>query len=392
MAEPYRSQEETPAPEEATPKRKSRVAHVVIIILLAIGIFFGVRYYLEWRQYESTDDAFIEGDIVQVAPQVPGRVTEVPVKENQEVKAGDLLVQIDPEPYQVRLEQARAAARLAEAQQKTAELNVGLTETTSGAVVEQAQSGVAAAEEQVATSRASLTAAEAEADRARKDLQRYESLADSIISRQHRDQAAAASRVANAKVEEARKQVAAAEAQVGAARGSLQEAKSAPQQVNVRSSEVQSRSAQIEEANTSIRAAELNLSYTKIVAPAAGRITKKSVEPGEYVQPGQTLLALVPNKVWVVANFKETQLTHVQPGKPVEIQIDAYPDKVFRGHVDSIQAGTGARFSLLPPENATGNYVKVVQRVPVKILFDEAPGPDYHLGPGMSVVPRVKIQ
>lgn len=203
-------------------------------------------------------------------------------------------------------------------------------------------------EAKLAQARANLAAAEAEAIRAHADARRYDQLfQDKGVSQQDKDNAVAKDRTAVAQT------------------------------------------AQFEAA---VRQAELNLSYTKIVAPEAGRITRKSVEPGDYVQVGQALFSIVPERVWVVANFKETQLDHMGPGQPVEIKVDAYPEKTFKGHVDSVQAGSGAAFSLLPPENATGNYVKVVQRVPVKILIDEPPDPTHVLGPGMSVVPTVKVK
>jgi membrane fusion protein (multidrug efflux system) len=176
------------------------------------------------------------------------------------------------------------------------------------------------------------------------------------------------------------------------AQGRVSEAKSAPQQIEVRHADVSSLRAQVEQQRASVEQAELALSYTRIYAPESGYITRKSVEPGDFVQPGQPLLALVSDRLWVVANFKETQLRRMRPGQPVTLRLDAFPQLRLRGHVESFQSGTGAAFSLLPPENATGNYVKVVQRVPVKIVLDEAPPAGYRIGPGMSVEPEVKVQ
>src|SRR6267143_1770200 len=268
---------------------------------------------------------------------------------------------------------------------------------------------------------AQVAAAEAEAVRARADAVRNQSLVNvDVVSRQESERTTAAAATADAQLEAARRRVAAAEAQVGEARaaqgaaadqyrqslsqitgteaqvgqavGKLSEAKSAPQQVAVKQSELETTAAEIEQAEAAVRQAELDLSYTKIYAPEDGRITRKSVELGALLQPGQALFLLVPAEMWVLANFKETQLNRMRPGQPVEISLDTYPDKIFRGHVDSFQTGTGSRFSLLPPENATGNYVKIVQRLPVKIVFDELPDSEHLLAPGLSVEPEVKVR
>jgi membrane fusion protein (multidrug efflux system) len=265
-----------------------------------------------------------------------------------------------------------------------------------------------------------VTSAQAEVVRANADVARYQELySKDEVSRQRLDQAIATARTAeaqlqaarekvaaassqvtemqaaqNASAENARKaqaQIAAAQAQVQEAQGRFAQANTAPQQVAVSEAQAQTASASIEQLQAAVAQAELELSYTKIYAPDTGRVTHKSVEEGALVQSGQPLMAIVPGEVWVTANFKENQIGSMQPGQPVEITVDAYPDKTFKGHVDSIQAGTGTRFSLLPAENATGNYVKVVQRVPVKIVFDEPPDPRHMLAPGMSVEPEVKV-
>jgi len=252
--------------------------------------------------YVSTDDAFIEGHVVPISPRVSSYIAKVPVNDNQEVKAGDLLVELDPNDYQVRSTMAKAQ----------------------------------------------LEAALAEAEQARTDVERYQALSETDeISKQQLDRAVLRAKTADAKVDQARAMV---------------------------------------------RQTDLDISYTKVLAPADGHVSKKSAEEGAFVQPGQVLMAIVPDEKWVVANFKETQLTHLRPGQPVEIRIDTYPGKKFRGRVDSIQRGTGASFSLLPPENATGNFVKVVQRVPVKIVFEKPPEKKYPLAVGMSVVPEVKVR
>jgi membrane fusion protein (multidrug efflux system) len=272
---------------------------IFALIALIIG---GITLYIYSSHYESTDDAFIDAHIIPISPKVAGQVLAVHVNDNQAVKAGDPLLEIDPRDY---------AAKLSEQRGKVA-------------------------------------AADAEARRAASDAKRYEQIfRQDEISQQQLDNAQAAAT--------------AAQATLAKERGALEQA-------------------------------ELNLSYAKISAPEDGRVTKKSVEPGSYVQVGQTLFLIVPEHVWVTANFKETQLTHMQPGQEVTSKVDSYPGRAFTGHVESIQSGTGERFSVLPPENATGNYVKVVQRIPVKILIDTPPDPAFRLAPGMSVVPSVRVK
>jgi membrane fusion protein, multidrug efflux system len=417
--------------------------------LLIIAAFIGVPYYNYAVSHEWTDDAFIEGHITQVSSKVAGHVARVYVVDNQEIKQGDLLVEIDAREYRARLAQARAALQAAMARQQAAQANVSLTHITADAGVQQASSGVELTEAavqtarvQVATARsrfeqaraqvetaqahaaearAQILAAEAEAIRAEADVKRLQELARrDQISRQELDQGIATARTANAQLEATRKKAAAGEAQVAEARAgqrtaaeSLRQAESqvaeaqarigealarlaaagaAPHQVAVSEAQVELANAEVEQARAAIAQVEVDLSSTQIFAPASGHVTRKSVEAGAYAHVGQALMAIVSRDVWVVANFMETQLSDMRPGQPVEITLDAYPARRFRGHVDSIQAGTGARFSLLPPENATGNFVKVVQRVPVKIVFDEAHTLDPPLSPGMSVVPVVKVK
>jgi len=358
-----------------------------------IGGVVGVRAYLHAWAHESTDDAFIEGRVIPISPKVAGQVANVHVTDNQHVQAGEVLVELDPRDFVVRLAQARAALEVVLARHKAAERDVELTTVTSGADVQQAAARVEAARSNLQTTRAQVVAAEAEATRDDADVRRYQQLyGEEVVSRQQLDRAVAAARASAAQLAAAGKRVAEAEAQLGEALGRLAEAHAAPQRVAVSQSAVETVRAEVEQARAAVQQAELDLSYAKIVAPEAGRVTRKSIEEGAYVQVGQALLALVPDDLWVVANFKETQLTYLRPGQPVEIAVDAYPNSTFTGHVESIQAGTGARFSLLPPENATGNYVKVVQRVPVKIVFDALPDPQPALAPGMSVVPEVKVR
>jgi membrane fusion protein (multidrug efflux system) len=305
-------------------------------ILLAVLVLAGagvLTYWLLTRAYESTDNAFIEGDIIQISPRVAGQVTRVHVSDNQHVNRGDLLLEIDPHDYEARLAEARGKLGDTMARSSGARYSLELTSTVSGAVLIQARAAADAAREQLGVLKARLAQDEA---------------------RIH-----------------------------GAEAGSGQ--------AEARRVAAEAKAAQASTLAV-LRQAELNLSYTRIFAPDSGYITRKSVQPGNFVQVGQALMALVSGRLGVIANFKETQLTLMRPGQPASIKIDAYPERKFRGRVDSIQSGSGARFSLLPPENATGNYVKVVQRVPLKILFDETPPADCKLGPGMSVVPEVKVR
>lgn len=440
---------EPPREVSKQPFYKRRGVLIIAGAVLLIAAIIGVRYWLYARAHESTDDAFIDGHIIQISPKAAGYIAKIHVRSNQDVKAGDLLIEIDPRDYEVRVRQAQAALDAGLARENEARRNVTLTRATSAATVQQAraavqrsrsevasqQAGAASeqstaaraaaavgtAEANVAQTQAQVRAAQAEATRASADVERYRALyAKDEVSRQQLDQAIAVARTATAELESARQRVAAAQAQVNEARaaqaaasqtaqrartqiggaqagvteaqGRLAQANTAPQAVAVSEAQAATATASTEQLRAQLAQAELELSYTKIYAPEDGRVTRKSVEEGALVQVGQPLLAIVPGDVWVTANFKESQIGGMTPGQSVEISVDAYPDKVFKGHVDSIQAGTGARFSLIPPENATGNYVKVVQRVPVKIVFDEPSDPKHMLAPGMSVVPEVRVR
>ena len=440
---------EVTAEAEKRPLYRRPAFLIAAALILIVGAILGVRYWLYSRSHESTDDAFIDGHVIQVSPKVSGYVVKLHVDSNQQVSKGDLLVEIDPRDFQAKLDQAKAALSAGEAHLKEARSGVALTAASTkasvqqaAASVQQARAGLAASQAQAAAERsrvsqagatidssranlqqtkAQLTAAEAELVRAQADVTRYQQLfGKDEVSRQQLDQAVAAARTAEAQVraaqervsaasaqveemqashaaanETARKaqsQVGAAQAQVNEALGRLAQANTGPQQVAVSEAQAQTAGASIEQLQAAVAQAELDLSYTKIYAPETGRVTHKSVELGALVQVGQPLMAIVPGEVWVTANFKENQIGRIQPGQAVDINVDAFPDKVFKGRIDSIQAGTGAQFSLLPPENATGNYVKVVQRVPVKIVFVEPPDPKHLLAPGMSVVPEVRVR
>jgi membrane fusion protein (multidrug efflux system) len=341
------------------PQKKRRPMLAIALGLIGAAVLAGGAYwFFDARYYESTDDAFIDAHIVHVSPQIAGRVAKVLVDDNQVVQAGQVLMEIDP---------ADAAAKLAQAQASAVSAAGKLAQA-------QAQSQVAQATlEQM---RAEIGGAQANAVNASTDLKRYETLARSQnTSLAQLDNARALALSSNATLAAATKKIATSEAQVLLA-----------------ASQVRTADADLAAAQAQLDQAKLSLSYTKVVAPEAGRVTQKSVAVGNFAQMGQDVMALVPDRVWVTANFKETQLAKLRVGQPVSIAIDAYPGQHFDGHIDSLQAGSGAAFALLPPENATGNYVKVVQRVPVKIVFDK-PFDDAHVvGPGMSVVPSVRVR
>ena len=323
-----------------------------------LGVVAVLFYYTQYvAPFESTDNAFIEAHIAPIAPQVPGRVVNLCVEDNQKVKKGDVLLQIDPSDYEARRAQAAATVEAAKSRHEQAKAQLAVAQT---------------AEDQA---RAGVTAAEAEASRAQAELKRYQSVESRSVSRSQVDIAETQARSSVAQADVARAKLQEAQAQVGLAKAGIQSA-----------------AADILQSEAVLRQAELNLSYTRITAPDDGRVTRRVVENGAYIQPGQLLMAIVPPQYWVIANFKEIQLTHMRVGQPVEVVVDAYPDRTFKGHVESIQSGAGARFSLFPPENATGNYIKVVQRVPVKIVLDDLPASDLALGPGMSVVPKVRVK
>ncbi|WP_292424618.1 HlyD family secretion protein [Mesorhizobium sp.] len=326
---------------------------LLVVLLAAAG---AVTWWLNASNYEWTDDAFIDARTVTVGAEIAGRITEVAVTDNQPVEAGAVLLRIDDSDYQASLKQAEASVAAAQA------------EITNVVAQTEAQNAkIDAAQKQVAQAQAALEFAKSEDQRNRELLARgtaTQQQAQQAASTLRQDQAALDTATANA--EAAKSQLAVLQAQGKSADAKLRQA---------RASEDQART---------------TLTRTTIVAPVAGRATNITVAKGTYAQPGQVLMMFVPKDVWVKANFKETQLDLMRPGQPVDIAIDAYPEKTFHGHVDSVQAGSGTAFSLLPAENATGNFVKVVQRVPVKIVFDQPP--DAYLGPGMSVVPTVKVR
>jgi membrane fusion protein, multidrug efflux system len=343
---------------------RRQIILAVVSVVVLLGLIWLYQRWSYGRSHESTDNAQVDGHIVPVLAKVGGYVQTVTVAENDSVRAGQLLVQIDDAEYRQRLAQAEA------------DLQAAYASAGVGPGTGQAEAQVATASGQQAALQAQIAAARANAQRADADLARSEELArQQIISRQQLD-------ALRSGAEAARANLLAVERQASAASGTVASA-----QAGVRLAHARVQSAAAARDN-----AALQLQYTKVLAPESGAVSRKSVEVGQLVQPGQPLMAIVADTgIWVTANFKETQLNDIRPGQAVEITVDAYPGRVFRAHVDSIQAGTGSRFSMIPPENATGNYVKVVQRVPVKIVFDEPPDQNRMLAPGMSVTPEVKV-
>ncbi len=341
------------------PRKRGVRLRTVLIAALALLVIAGViLYYVRFvAPYESTDDAFVDGYTTLVSARVPGQVLRLRVRDNQTVHQGDVLIQLDPRDYQASLAAAQAALLSADSQEAEARAQLDVSRA------------------RVAEAGATEAAAEADAQRASNDLKRYQSVEARAVSKTALDQITTQARSTAAQLRSARSQLTAARAGVTLSQTAIQTAAAAVMQAQAR-----------------VRQAQLDLSYTNIIAPVDARVTARTVGPGNYVQPGQGLLALVPLYVWVTANFKETQLTDMRPGQPVDLRLDAYPNYTLKGHVDSLQSGTGARFSLLPPENAVGNYVKVVQRVPVKIVFDGPLPKGLDIAPGMSITPRVRVR
>jgi membrane fusion protein (multidrug efflux system) len=352
------SENDHAAPEEKSPKSK-KTAFIIFAAVLLIGALSAGAYWLHSLGYEETDDAFIDGHIVAISPQVMARVASVQIDDNQLVKAGELLVELDPTDYEAALAEARGS------------------EASAVGKLDEARAQVAVSDSQVVQAQAELDSAAVTFENADRDLRRYQNLDDRSKSRQQLDNATATQRTSAASVAQAKSKLEMALAQVQSAKATVTSAQG-----------------NLEQARAATHRAEVNLGYCRISAPLAGRITRKDVEPGQYVTSATELFSIVPDDVWVTANFKETQLQHMKAGDAVEVSVDAYPDRKVFGHVQSIQAGTGSRFSIIPAENATGNYVKVVQRVPVKIVLDGDVNSDtlQLLSPGMSVMPTVTVK
>ena len=353
-------EEDAPAKPSIFTKPLFWIIAVAVIAVLVIG---GVLYWLNARQYESTDDAFVDSHIVRLSPQVGGQLIQVADVDNRHVPAGTLLAVVQPTGPEAQLAEAQAGVKQSEAQYAQAEAQVEATRQTAIQNADQARSPIAAAA------------------KAAQDLARYEALRRldaNAVAGQQLDQTRANARQTAAEAAAARRQVRTALANVAVQRRAAAAAR-----------------AGIDQRRAQVRQAGVTLSDLRLRAPVSGQVVNRQVNLGSYVAPGTQLMAIIPDNLWVTANFKETQLTLMRIGQPVAIKVDAFPDVKFLGHVDSVQRGAGQAFALLPPQNATGNYVKVVQRVPVRITFDIKNGPDprhYPIGPGMSVIPTVKVR
>ena len=398
--------------------RKRVMAAIAAVVVVAVVLVFWLRS----RGHEATDDAQVDGRITPIAARVGGPVLKVNVDNNNAIGAGTVLVQIDPRDYEVAVEKAKAELADAQANAAAASTNVPIAQVetragvnTASGGVQQAEAAVTGADREIQVAQANLVSAqartrekEAAATKAARDVERLKGLVQKDeISQQQFDAAVAAADSARASADAAKSEVIAAQGAItvaeqraqqargGAAqaRAGLATAQTAPQQLKVTQARAAAAQARVAQAEAALKQAQLNLEYTAITAPGAGIVSRKAVEPGQIVQPGQPLMAIVDlEKIWITANFKETQLKSIRPGQKARVEVDALGGFEFDGHVDSIAAATGAKFSLLPPENATGNFVKVVQRIPVKIYLEAGQDPDHRLRPGMSVTPTVYVR
>lgn len=345
--------------DKGPPVYKRPAFIITVVVILLIAIVGGIIFWLYARHYVSTTDAYIDGHVMQIAPQVSARVIGLDIDDNQLVRKGELMVELDPTDFNVALEQAQAQLFSAE-----------------GHLV-QSKAQVESARAQVTEAAAQIDAAQVELDNATRDLHRFETVEEGARTREQLDNARARQKNAQAQLTQAQARKASATASV-----------------NTSLAAIKASEGDVKTAQAGIKRAQVNLGYCRVYAPNDGRVTQRTVETGNYVQTGDAMFMLVSPDVWISANFKETKLEHMRPGQPVTIKVDAFPKMKLRGHVESIQAGSGARFSVLPPENATGNFVKIVQRVPVKILIDMGPNTnDYNLlSPGLSVETKVKVR
>ena len=463
--------------ETETPKQRSRLPIYVVSVIVAVFVIGGLSWWLYSRQFEKTDDAFIEGNISLITSKVASHIGKIHVQENQLVKKGELLVELDAREFEAKLQQAQAMLKTAEAKRSKALANYELTRKTSRSEFNQASSGVSTAQGNIeqtrlasdsklnAVEQAKLRARTAEStfyqvqsqipaaegaleqakaqipaaatrlenaekeyerslqlfnggDLSRQDLERdnrllSEARANKItadkqvdISKAQLNALIRQSEVEKARADEAKNSISSAEtdyrqslsqiniasSQADEAKGKLIGANVQPEQTAIGESEIQTVEAEISQAQAAVNQAQLELDNTKIYAPQDGYVSRKSVVEGQLVQTDQPLMSISLPGLWVIANFKETQIERMRAGQPVDVFVDAYPNTVFKGKIESFQVGTGSRFSVLPAENASGNYVKVVQRIPVKIIFDEQPTENFLLVPGMSVIPRVRVR
>ena len=383
MSSPLRVEKAEPVAEQPAPApapKRGGARRIVILsilgVLVLVGAVWGFRTIVFYQHHATTDDAQLDGNINPVLPRVPGYVQEVLVSDNQPVKPGDLLVKIDTADLQAKMDQEQASLLNAQAAVSVAE-----------AAVASARSTATGAQAKVSSNQADVTVARTKAEQAAADVARYKQLlVKEEISQQQYDAARTAAESARAATDAAR----------ATTESSRATAQASGSQIQAALRQVAAAQAQVAQHQAALEAARLQLSYTVIKAPVAGFVSKKNVEVGQFVQAGQPLLAIVqqgnhPNDVWVSANFKETQLARMHPGQTTEIEVDAYPGVTFHGRVESLAAATGARFSLLPPDNATGNFTKVVQRIPVKIVFTDAPDPRHPLRVGMNVNVTVNL-
>lgn len=407
--DPTKTTVPTPPVSRQSGSRTKLVVAVVLLMAVAVGVY---AIYMHFRDRVSTDDANVDGHISAIAPKITGNVIEVAVLDNQQVKAGQVLVRIDARDYQAAVDVAKAALAQAEGQLQAARVAVpwvsGTTET--GTTVADAQLADTQTEVErarasfdqantsdIAYAQANVASKQANNDRAQADLARMKPLVDKVeISQLQYDSYVSAAKMADSDLRAAQQKLASVQqdaairkaaldsalSKVNTAKAQVESSKANRKQVAIRTADAGTAAAAVEAARARLDAAELMLSYTTVTAPVDGMVTRKSVEVGQMVQPGQGLMTIITPDIWVTANFKETQLADVKPGQKVEVQVDMYGKSVF-GHVDSIADSTGSRMSLLPPENATGNFVKVVQRIPVKILVDQTDG--LILRPGMNV-------
>ena len=393
--------------QRLNPEKKRRRSFILFFVI-AVLVVGALLYYWHSTFYEDTDDAQINGHIIQISARIQGHIINVPVKENQEVSAGTVIAEIDPHDYEVLVAQDEANLEAAEAAYEAAKVNIPVTNVQSYSSLSSANANVVASDAQVKRAvrlldqaQAEVAQAEANNTKAQLDLKRYTPLVQKdVISKQQYDQAVASAQASQASVESAKanaiaaqEQVAVAKQQVLASQAEQRNARSAPQQVMMQKAKADQAAAQVEQARAQLNQAKLNLSYTRIVAPVDGIITTKNVEVGQNVSPGQNLVTLVSlHDLWVTANFKETQLHLMRPNQTVTIHVDMN-GRDYHGVVTQIGGATGSMLSLFPPENATGNYVKVVQRVPVRIDFTKPEeDKDHILRPGLSVEPTVRVK
>ncbi len=393
--------------DHQVPQKSSK--RFIIIGIVAILVIVGLLWWWHSTYYEDTDDAQVNGHLIQISARIQGHVLKVNVDENQYVEAGTVIAELDPKDFETVVQQDQANLESAQASYEGAKVNVPVTHISTGSVLSSASSDVSSADAQVSQAQHQLQAAqsgvlqaEANNTKAQLDLQRYRPLVEKdVISKQQFDAAVAAAdgdkaalEQAKANLEAANSAVRIAKDRVASAQASFKNAQTAPQLVAIQKARADQAAAQVQQAQAALDQAKLNLSYTKIVAPTAGIITKKSVEAGQNVSIGQNMATLVSlDDIWITANFKETQLEHMRQGQHVDISVDAYGGRKYDGKVTQIGGATGSVLSLFPPENATGNYVKVVQRIPVRIdLTNHDQNSDHLLRPGMSVEPKVRVK